>query len=187
MTIRTKLSANVIIVSLMIDAVSMASLFGIWFVRDRLSYLTKRSTPYQLRSDELQLAIHEASANLVKVSASRSSNDFNSARSEAEKSLHKVKSAEDALNDLDGKGSSGSFEKLRSVANELFLGTESRIRAEKDLHETSGIIDRKLREVMAGLKGLDAKVRSLQDHHSAAYSTASIEANNISSRIFKVA
>jgi methyl-accepting chemotaxis protein len=183
MTIKTKLSANVIIVSLMIGAVSAASLFGMRFIRDRLSYLTEQSTPYQLRSARLQLATHDAAANLVKVSASHSAGDFSSARNAAEKSLEQVREAQDALDDLSGKGHPGLNEEFGRTANELILVTESRIKAEAELSDASRTIEKKLGEVMSGLKGLDAKARDLQDSHSAAYATSSVETKNLSSRL----
>ena len=183
MTIKTKLSLNVLIVSIMIAAVSIASLFGMRFIRDRLSYLTERSTPYQLRSAEIQRATQGTAANLVRISDSRSAKDFSVARNEAEKSLQEVKRAQEALNGLGGGERSGMHEELSQIANELFLVTESRIKAESDLSDSSKVIDKKLKEVMAGLKGLDAKVRVLQNSHSATYATSAVETKNISSRL----
>ena len=71
MTIKTKLTLNVIIVFVIIGAVVGTSIIGMGFVKSKLFNLTERSTPFQVRTLELQRAIQGTTADLVKVSASK--------------------------------------------------------------------------------------------------------------------
>ena len=57
MTIKSKLTLNVVIVLGVIATVVLASVIGMGFVKGKLYDLTQRSTPYQTRSMELQRAI----------------------------------------------------------------------------------------------------------------------------------
>ena len=67
MTIRTKLTLNVVIVILIIAAVAVTSIVGMGFVKSRLQDLTQRSTPFQMRTVEFQRAIQGVTADLIKV------------------------------------------------------------------------------------------------------------------------
>jgi methyl-accepting chemotaxis protein len=91
MTIKTKLTWNVIIVLVIIGAVAATSIIGMGFVKSKLFYLTERSTPFQMRTVEFQRAIQGTTADLVKVSAARSIEEYKTYRTEAEKSMLEVK------------------------------------------------------------------------------------------------
>ncbi|HEY4743779.1 MAG TPA: methyl-accepting chemotaxis protein, partial [Desulfuromonadaceae bacterium] len=183
MTIKSKLSFNVCIVIIMIGAVSATSLFGMRFIRERLSYLTERSTPYQLRSAELQLATQGCIAKLVKIGVSRTLEEFGTARAEAENALAAVKKAQDALSALEGTGSSGAYEELTRIEDELFRVTEARLKAEADLNAAGKSIDSQLKAGLVQLKGLDSQIRQFQDTRSAAYATSATETRNISAKL----
>ena len=62
MTIKSKLTFNVITVLGVILTVVVTSLVGMGFVKSKLFDLTERSTPFQTRSMELQRAIQAATA-----------------------------------------------------------------------------------------------------------------------------
>ncbi|KAA0888969.1 methyl-accepting chemotaxis protein [Oryzomonas rubra] len=183
MTIRTKLIFNIIGAIIMIAAVSGTSLFGMRFIRDRLGYLTTRSTPYQLRTAEMQRVLQGAAADLVRTGSVRSKAEYAASRGAAEKSIAGVKRAQDALNDLGGAEKVEAYDDLNRIGNELFGVTEARITAEAELKEAATAIDARLRDVTSQLKGLDAKVRSLQNSHSASYSTSTVETRNIETRL----
>jgi len=70
MSIRSKLTVNVVVVLAIIITVVITSVTGMGFVKAKLFELTERSTPFQMRSMELQRAIHAATADLVKVGSS---------------------------------------------------------------------------------------------------------------------
>jgi methyl-accepting chemotaxis protein len=183
MTIRIKLILNIIAGIIMIAAVSGTSLFGMRFIRDRLNYLTTRSTPYQIRTAEMQRAIEGAAADLIKTGSVRSKAEYAASRGDAEKSIAEVKRAQEALNELGGTQKAGAYEDLNGIGTELFGVTEARIAAEAELKDAATAIDARLRDVTGQLKGLDNKIRDLQNSRSASYSTSTVETRNIETRL----
>ncbi|GFE61842.1 methyl-accepting chemotaxis protein [Geobacter sp. AOG2] len=183
MTIRTKLILNIIGSSIMIAMVSGTSLFGMRFIRDRLNYLTTRSTPYQIRTAEMQRAIEGAAADLIKTGSVRSKTEYAAARGDAEKAVAEVKRAQEALNDLGGAAKSEAYDDLGRIGTEIFGVTEARITAEAELKDAATAIEARLRDVTGQLKGLDAKIRNLQNSRSASYSTSTVETRNIETRL----
>ncbi|MDR3581041.1 MAG: methyl-accepting chemotaxis protein [Oryzomonas sp.] len=183
MTIRTKLILNIIGAIIMIAMVSGTSLFGMRFIRDRLGYLTTRSTPYQIRTAEMQRAIEGAAADLIKTGAVPSKSEYAAARGDAEKSIAEVKLAQEALNNLGGTEKTEAYDDLNRIATELFGVTEARVAAEAELKDAATAIDARLRDITGQLKGLDAKVRNLQNSRSASYSTSTVETRNIETRL----
>jgi len=183
MTIRIKLILNIIGGIIMIAAVSGTSLFGMRFIRDRLNYLTTRSTPYQIRTAEMQRAIEGAAADLIKTGSVRSKAEYSASRGDAEKSIAEVKRAQEALNDLGGAEKAEAYDDLYRIGTELFGVTEARIAAETELRDAATAIDSRLRDVTGQLKGLDAKIRNLQNVRSASYSTSTVETKNIETRL----
>ena len=86
MTIKSKLTLNVVIVLGVIVTVVLASVIGMGFVKSKLFDLTEKSTPFQTRSMELQRAIHAATADLVKVGSATSQSELQAFKKEAESS-----------------------------------------------------------------------------------------------------
>jgi len=100
MTIKTKLTWNVIIAIVLVGVVTATSIIGMGFVKSKLFYLTEQSTPYQVRTLELQRAIQGTTAGLVKVSAAMNIEEYKTHRAEVEKSLSEVKNTQDLLESL---------------------------------------------------------------------------------------
>ncbi|MBI5056008.1 MAG: methyl-accepting chemotaxis protein [Nitrospirae bacterium] len=167
MTIKTKLTLNVVIVLVIVAAVSATSIIGMGFVKNKLSYLTERSTPYQIRTVEFQKTVQEVTANLIRVSVSKNTEEYNAYRKEAETSLSGVKNTQDSLAALTGNATMETYEKLHETASELLDTTEARLRAETDAENANKAITEKLRESSIKLSEMDKKVRSLQLNRSA--------------------
>ena len=102
MTIKTKLTLNIVIVLAIIAAVAVTSFVGMSFVKSRLSYLTERSTPFQMRTVEFKKAIKAVTADLVKVNAARTEEDFRANEPEVARSLEEVKKTQEMLKELSG-------------------------------------------------------------------------------------
>lgn len=169
MTIKSKLTLNVVIVLAVICAVVLTGVVGMGFVRTRLFDLTERSTPYQTRSMELQRAIHAATADLVKVGSASAAAQLEAFRKEAESSLEEVKRAEEALSALTAGEKAGVHKELASQASELFAVTGQRLKIEEDAVSANNDVRGKLKDVSEKLKGLDQKVRTLQATRNTAY------------------
>ena len=76
MTIKSRLTLNVVIVLAITTIVVLASVIGMGGVKSKLFDLTERSTPFQTKSMELQRAIHAATADLVKVGSAESQDEL---------------------------------------------------------------------------------------------------------------
>lgn len=183
MTIKAKLTWNVIIVVVIIVAVALTSIIGMGFVKGKLFYLTERSTPFQMRTVEFQRAIQGATADLIKVSASRSMEEYKTYRTEAEKSLSEVKNTQDALESLSGGTKIEIYSELSRIAKEVFEITEGRLHAEEQASTANKAIAQKLKDASNKLKELDEKIRSLQLNRSASFVTSLEDTKGISSKL----
>ena len=178
MTIKSKLTLNVVIVLAVIMTVMAASMIGMGFVKSRLFDLTERSTPFQTRTMELQRAIHAATADLVKAGAASNPSELKNYKTEAEESIGQVKKAEETLSSLLAGKKSGVYEAMATQARDLFAVTEGRLKIEGEAVLANKEVRTKLRDLSDRLKGLDQKVRSLQSGLTATYAK-SVEATNL--------
>ncbi|BCB96443.1 hypothetical protein JZK55_13650 [Dissulfurispira thermophila] len=183
MTIKTKLTWNVIIVIIIVGAIAATSIIGMGFVKSKLFYLTERSTPFQMRTGEFQRAIQGATADLVKVSASRGIDEYKTYRAEAEKSLSDVKGTQDALESLSGGMKMETYNELSHIAKEIFEITEGRLHAEEEAGTANKAITQKLKDASNRLKELDEKIRSLQLNRSANFVTSLEDTKGISLKL----
>lgn len=183
MTIKTKLTLNVIIVILIVAGVSVSSIIGMGFVKRHLQDLTQRSTPFQIRTVEFQRAIQGATADLIKVAAARSSKDYHSFRQEAEKSLAEVQEGEKALLSLSSDSQVEAHQQLGSIAAELFTVSEGRLKADEDALTANRTISDRLRVATERLKELDAKIKGLQSSTSTSYSKSVGATKDVSGRV----
>ncbi len=179
MTIKNKLTLNVVTVLVIIGAVVATSIIGMGFVKDKLFYLTERSTPFQIRTVEFQRAIQGTTADLVKVSASRNMEEYKAYRTEAERSLSEVKNTQDTLESLSGGAKMETHSELNRIAKELFEITEGRLHAEEDAGAANKGITMKLKEASDRLNLLDTKIESLKMNRVAAFETLLSEAKGI--------
>ncbi len=180
MTIKTKLTLNVVIVIAIVAAVAITSIVGMGFVKSKLQYLTEQSTPFQMRTVELQRAIQATTADLIKVSAARNLAEFETFRSEAQKTLTDVKNSQDTLKSLVGGESIETHSELQRIGTELFGITEGRLKAEEDAIAANKTITRKLAEATGRLRELDAKVKGLQLATSTTYTKSVDDTKNVS-------
>jgi len=186
MTIRTKLTLNVVIVILIIAAVAVTSIVGMGFVKSRLQDLTQRSTPFQMRTVEFQRAVQGATADLNKVAAAKNRSDFNVFKSEAEKSLTEVKDGQEALKALSGEGQLETYGELAAIATELLAITDGRLKAEEESQAASKNISDRLAEASARLKELDSRIKSLQSTTSTSYTRSVDTTREVSGRVRNV-
>jgi methyl-accepting chemotaxis protein len=182
MTIKSKLTLNVVTVLGVIVAVVLASVIGMGFVKSKLYDLTEKSTPFQTRSMELQRAIHAATADLVKVGSAVNQAKLQTYRQEAEASLDQVKKAQSAVEALSDKKME-AYRELSGEAQQLFSVTGQRLKIEAEAVGANNQVREKLKDVSQRLKGLDQKVRSLQSARSTAYGKSLAATNSIAERL----
>ncbi|KAF0217908.1 MAG: methyl-accepting chemotaxis [Geobacteraceae bacterium] len=183
MTIKFKLALNVIIVIIIIAAVAVTSVIGMGFIKSRLKYLTERSTPFQIRTVEFQRATQAATADLIKINAARTRDEFTAYRQEAEKSLGATKDSQDALSALSEENTINTYSELSSTATELFDITNNRLRSDEEALAAKKAITQKLSEADARLKELDRKIKGLQASSATSYSKSMDDMKSVSQRV----
>ncbi|TAN44304.1 MAG: HAMP domain-containing protein [Nitrospirae bacterium] len=183
MTIKRKLTLNLVLVLAILCAVAGTSVVGMNFVKNKLSYLTERSTPFQLRTVEFQRAIQGATSDLIKVVLADNVNDYKNLRTEAEKSLDEVKNTQSSLDALTGGANIGVSEELHKIGAEIFNISENKIKAEEEAHIANKAITQKMKESSQKLKELDAKIKSLQLNRQGALVSSMEDTKNITTKL----
>ncbi len=183
MTIKSKLTLNVVVVLVIVGAVVATSVVGMGFIKNKLSYLTEQSTPYQMRTMELQRATQSAVADLIRLSAARNNEDYKKYRSEAEKSLNDVRAVQEALEKLSGGATLEVYHSLNNIGTELFETTEERLKAEYDASDANKTITQKLKDTSNKLNDLNSKIKAIQLNRSTAFTASSEDTKNISAQV----
>ncbi len=181
MTIKAKLTANILIILLILAVVVTTSIFGMRFISGKLSYLTQKSTPYQMKTLELQRETQTATSALFKLSNSADSKQFKTISSEAETALNQVKSEQNKLSELAGSNNNQDvYSELHGIFKELSEISDNRLKAKDNAEKAAVNLDSRLNEMIAKLRTLDTKIRALQTKNSGAFSNALSESNRIS-------
>lgn len=185
MKIKTKLISNMVIGAVAVWSIVITSVFGLTFIKNKLSYLTQKSTPYQIRTVELQKELQGATTDLVKVNAARTMEEYKLFRAEAEKSLATVKNAQQALEEM-SNSTMGTAEELSQIADELFNAASARITSDMAAAEANGRIALRMKESSTRLKDLDKRIRILQTGRANSFATALKDTGGYSSRLRSV-
>jgi len=185
MKIKTKLILNMVIGAVAVWSIVITSVFGLTFIKNKLSYLTEKSTPYQIRTVEFQKELQGVITDLVKLNTARTAEEYNLYKGEADKSLVTVKNAQQALEEM-SNSKMGTVEELHQIAEELFTAASSRISTSKAATEANSRIALKMKESSARLKELDKRIRILQTGRSNSFATALKDTGGYSSRLRSV-
>jgi len=171
MKIKTTLFMNVAVVAGISVTISATSYFGMTFIKEKLAYLTERSTPFQLKTLELQRAAQSATADMIKVSASKSMADLTALKGDTEKALDVVKKAQDALEAMSGERY-GVHGDLATVYGSLAKTMADDLAADEAAADAAKSLAVRLKEAIGSLRELDARVKALQLTSSANYATS---------------
>lgn len=162
MTIKKKLYIATILTAIGFAVIGGFSLIGMRFVQENLSVLTEHSTPFQLKTIELQKALQEHTSNLLKVVSSDNMKDFSISKGDAEKSINEVKKAVEDLSKLKGEDIKGRVAELIDISTKIFKTIEERIRAEDAMKVVDKQMSSKLQDVIKKLRNLDASMKKTQ-------------------------
>ncbi len=185
MKIKTKLILNMVIGAVAVWSIVITSIFGMTFIKGKLSYLTQKSTPYQMRTVEFQKELQGAITDLVKVNAARDMKEYQTFRTEAEKSIASVKSSQHALEEM-SNSKLGTDEELAGIAAELFNAANARIASEKAATEAAGKVSQQMKESSARFKELDKRIRILQTGRNNSFAAALKDTGNFSAKLRSV-
>jgi methyl-accepting chemotaxis protein len=183
--IKTKLILNMIIGAVAVWSIVITSVFGLTFIKSKLSYLTQKSTPYQIRTVEFQKELQEAITALVKINAVRTPEEYKQFKGEAEKTLDTVKNAQHSLEEMSNT-TMGASEELSRTAEELFSAAAARIATDKAAAEANSRIGMRMKESSARLKELDKRIRTLQTGRANSFATALKDTGGYTARLRSV-
>lgn len=185
MKIKTKLILNMAIGGVAVWSIVFTSIFGMTFIKSKLSYLTQKSTPYQMRTIEFQKELQGAITDLVKVNAARDAKEYQTFRTEAEKSLYKVKTSQQSLEEM-ANTRFETYEELTNIAQELFDVAGNKLKSESAANEASKKVSQRLKESSTRLKELDKRIRILQTGRSNSFATALHDTGQYSGKLRSV-
>jgi methyl-accepting chemotaxis protein len=183
--IKTKLILNMVIGAVAVWSIVITSIFVMTFIKGKLSYLTQKSTPYQMRTVEFQKELQGAITDLVKVNTARDNKEFQTFKAEAEKSLTSFKTSQQALEAM-SSSKMGAEEELSGIANELFAAANARIASEKAAADASGTVSQQMKESSSRLKELDKRIRILQTGRNNSFAAALKDTGNYSAKLRSV-
>lgn len=182
MTIKTKLIANVLLTAVIIVAISLASFLRAEFVKEKISYLTEKSTPFQIRTVELQRELQACIAALVKVNAARSIADYTAARAAADKSLAAVARLQHSVDQMGRSGQNGADE-LSMLAGELFSAVEERLSSVTTAAAANEKVQHSMKLSSSRLADLDMSIRKLQLNYSRSFAAALEKTGTVSKKL----
>jgi methyl-accepting chemotaxis protein len=185
MKIKTKLILNMVIGAVAVWSIVITSIFSMTFIKGKLSYLTQKSTPYQMRTVEFQKELQSAITDLVKINAARDLKEYQTFKTEAEKSLASFKASQQALEEM-SNSKLGAEEELSTIASELFSAANARLGSEKAAAEAAGKVTQQMKESSSRLKDLDKRIRTLQTGRNTTFATALKDTGNYSTRLRSV-
>lgn len=161
MKIRTKLALNSFIILILMAFIASAAVIGIRFIQKNIFTLTQKSTPYQVKTFNHQRALQSHAANLLKVAASDSLEEFknNSARS-TESLAEEIKAADD----LTKLGSSRNYDhaQFTEITKAIEGITNKRLLLQRDTVASVAVMKQNLANASGKLQRLDASIRKLQ-------------------------
>ncbi|SNB45338.1 methyl-accepting chemotaxis protein [Geobacter sp. DSM 9736] len=191
MTIKTKLFANMFLTIAGIVIIAGFSLAGMRFVQSKLSVLTEKSTPYQLKTIELQRAVQEHTSNLLKLVGSTSPQELAAARSDLEKTLAEVTNISTELASFKGNASVEGTEKqhldeLAAITADLIRTVGEKLKAREEAGKADLLMKGKLQQISQKLKEMDGAMKKLQKGSMTQLSTSNESVKQISQRVKNV-
>lgn len=188
MTIKTKLFANMFLTIAGIVIIAGFSLAGMRFVQSKLSVLTEKSTPYQLKTIELQRAVQEHTSNLLKLATATTAQEMATARGELDKTLADVKALSTELSSFKGDVTTDGTEKkhldeLASITADLVKTVDDKLKARDEAKKADIQMKAKLQQIGQKLKGMDGAMKKLQKGSMGQLSTSNDSVKQISQRV----
>lgn len=159
-----------IIGAVAIWAIVITSISGMSFIKGKLSYLTQKSTPYQMRTVEFQKELQVAITDLVKVNAALNMKEYKEFRTEAEKALAGVKAAQSALEEM-ANSKLETYQELENIGQDLFDVVDKKLKSGAAATEAAKKIALRLKESSARLHELDKRIRTLQTGRTTSFAT----------------
>ena len=188
MTIKAKLFLNMALMIVGILIIGGLSITGMQFVKGKLSVLTEKSTPYQLKTIELQSTLQEHTSNLIRMETASSLKEFAATKVDAEKTLADTKTIAAALaafKAVESENSAGMAE-LASITNQISSTTEERLKAEEAGRAADALMKGKLQEAARKLHDLENSMKKIQSGSMRQVTTANASVKHITQKVKQV-
>ncbi|GAB4302784.1 MAG: hypothetical protein Fur0034_17990 [Desulfuromonadia bacterium] len=187
MTIRTKLFTAMLVTVSGIIVIAGFSLGGMRFVRGKLDLLTEKSTPYQLKTIELQRGGQEHMANLMKLIGATSEQEASATCRDVETSLSALSALARDLASLRG-GETGDREKkqqeeLGRITNDIRNAIQTKLKSRADARKADLAFREKVKTINIRLRELDAAMKKLQQGAIGQLSSSNERVREIARRV----
>ena len=183
MTIKGKLLVYLAQTCIGIVAIGAASLVGVNFVQSKLTVLTEKSTPYQVKTLELQGAVQEHTANLLRVSVTASKADFERASLDAERTLAAIQTAQKGLVELSAQAGAGSAGSLGEITREMLSVSLARLTADQEAEKAVAALKERLSDMNVKLGVLERSMGVIQKGTAGKLSESSGKAKEITQKL----
>ncbi len=161
MTIRAKLILNISLTVLIVSAIIVACFQGMRLVQGNISNLTERSTPFQMRTIELDKAVQALVGTLIKLNAAHQTQEMNRLSAETSQMLAEVKAAQENLKAIYPSAEDVHSE-LARIAADMTETSVQRIKAQEEATAAGDAVRGKIQDSLARLRNLDTQIRGLQ-------------------------
>ena len=175
MTIRTKLMINVGSVILIIAAIVLASTRGMRSVQTNIWALTQKSTPFQVKTIELDKAVQAVVSGLGSAQTARTPADLKNCQSEVDRALAEVGRIAEEIKTISGGQGTNVQSELEGTARELLAAAADRLKAQAETEAAAGAAREKLKESLTLLKSLDDRAVRLQKTAGSQFKSSVVE------------
>jgi len=130
MTVKAKLSLNVMVVLVALSVIVMVALYSARATNKNISELTEKTTPYQLKALQHQKELQAHTANLINLAASKTMEEFQKTAPIATDSLKRLMDVSQEMGRLRGERSKED-RVISEITKTISEKTESKIRAQE--------------------------------------------------------
>ena len=186
--IKTKLFFSTCVTFVGLVALATVSIVGIRFVQGKLALLTERSTPYQLKTIELQRALQEHTANLLKVAVASTPADLAAGKGDTDASIAEVVRLTADLHLLTNAkaGTEHDAAALAGITREMLSTTAARLQAQDAVRAANTTLSARLQEIDGRLRDLGRAMTALQKESVRQLSTASGKTSEITEKLMSL-
>lgn len=165
MTIRTKLTVNILLVLITLASVSATAIIGMRFIKVRLTNLTERSTPFQMRTAQFQVALQSAASSLGKLGTAATSQDFSHAVQSADAAMEELRHAQERLENLSNE-KRATHDELSAIYRDLQQISGEKVKGEEEARAILQQTNQTVTQISQRLRQLDHGIKSLQQNRS---------------------
>jgi len=144
--------------------------------------LTEKSTPFQIRTLELQRELHESIALLYRATAAKTMEEYRALRTEAGAALARISNTQEKFGTI-GSAAQQVSDELSPMAQEFLNAVEERINSNNAAISANEEVSEIMERSSARLDDLDRSIHHLQASYSNSFAAALESTGNSSDRL----